>query len=176
MESNRTKNKVIVSSVVLIWILICNIIIHINSSWLAALGFTNWAFFLVNILFFLLEEKNIKKKFVFVLAGSAVGIIVAGLFSKCFILLNNTGASEFICFLIPLVLSLGMIIVLHPIWPEFFNGCGFAYFMVALIDPLSAWSCMPQYLFSMAAGHIVLNIVALIIIRLVVRYIINDRH
>lgn len=69
MESNKTKNKVIISSVILIWILICNIIIHINSIWLSELGFTNWAFFLINILFFLLEEKNIKKKSIFILAG-----------------------------------------------------------------------------------------------------------
>ena len=173
MESNKTKNKVIISSVILIWILICNIIIHINSIWLSELGFTNWAFFLINILFFLLEEKNIKKKSIFILAGSAVGIVVAGLFCKFFVLFHDMGAAEFLCFLVPIGLSLGIIIVLHPIWPVFFNGCGFAYFMVALIDPLSAWSCIPEYLFSMAAGHIVLNIGALIIIRLGGKYIIN---
>ena len=162
------KEKLKVNTVVFLWILLCNLLVQLLLPSLSNLGFYNWAFFLINILFFLVTEGEYRERFISVILGSAIGIFAAGMMDFIMTKLILWGTPDLWSIMIPLAFCLAVIIILHPVLPRIFNNCGFAYFLVSLIDAEAAFDNMPEYMASALAGHLIVNTgtVAIIIMML----------
>lgn len=160
----EVKNKVKINSAVFIWILFCNLMIQLLLTSLEAISFCNWAFFLINILFFLITDVDFKERFIRVLVGSLVGIFAAGMLVYVSVTLVGMGVPDILCTMIPLTVCLAVIIILHPFFPRIFNNCAFAYFLVSLIDAPMAFVNMSSYMLSAVAGHFIVNIGTIIVI------------
>ena len=113
-----------------IWMFIValNLIIMVLEEPLAELGYRGWAFWLVNISFFLMEEPNIKKKLLSICIGAIVGCLLAygtiTLYAS--VLMPVTGHLGLI---IPVAISLALVILVGPFMPVFFNTVTFLYFV-----------------------------------------------
>lgn len=158
------KDHIIVSSIIFIWIVLVNFVVQLIHDGLNAVGFCNWAFFLITVLFFLVGEEDVKKKFRDVFCGSCVGIVLAGLLVVSEGVLMNIGLNRIAAIMIPLSVCLALIIIFHPLVPVLFNNCAFAYFLVSLIHAEQAFTGIPSYIGSAAAGHIIVNTGTLLII------------
>jgi len=170
-----SKPQILLQVAVCIWIIICNLIVNLLDLPARGIHYTNWAFFMINILYFLVGEADMKKRYIQVLAGSLVGILLAGLTTLVLALLWSEqgmgGRMSFVpSLMIPLSVSLAILIILHPIFPTLFNNCGFVYYIVALtIMENEPWggnplSNIPAYGLSAIAGHIIVNGGSLLII------------
>ncbi|MBR0161342.1 MAG: hypothetical protein IJQ02_08705 [Oscillospiraceae bacterium] len=123
---------------VFIWIFIVamNLIVMILDEPLKEIGYRGWAFWLVNISFFLMEEPDLKKKIVSIVCGAVTGCILAYLTLKLYTgYLTGLGH---IGLIIPVGLSLALVILCGPFFPAFFNTVTFMYFLAALIVPADA--------------------------------------
>lgn len=162
----ETKKKVKINAVVFLWILFCNSVVQIFFMQLSGIGFSTWAFFLINVLFFLMNDVDYKERFIRALIGSIVGLLAAGFMTFATEKLSVAGVTGVISIMMPLTVCLAVIIILHPIFPRLFNNCGFAYFVVALINSETAFVNMIPYMVSTVAGHLIVNTgtVAIIII------------
>lgn len=170
-----SKPQIILQIAVCIWIIICNLCVNLLGLPERGIHFTNWAFFMINILYFLVGEPDMKKRFIEVLAGSIAGILLAGFTTLVLALLweeqGMGGSLSFVpSLMIPLSVALIILIVLHPVCPMVFNNCGFVYYLVALtIMENEPWgdnplSNIPAYAISAIAGHIIVNGGSLLII------------
>lgn len=169
--NRELKNKVKINTAVFLWILLCNLIVQVFLTEIESIGFCNWAFFLINILFFLMTDVDYKERFVRVLAGSLFGLLAAGMLIYTAGLLGSAGMSSLISLMIPLAVCLAVIIILHPVYPRVFNNCAFAYFLVSLIDAEAAFTEMTSYMCSAAAGHFIVNIGTVLVIMMMTRRI-----
>ena len=165
MKLNKvSKNVLIIQLFVFLWIVLCNLLVQSFHLPLEKIGYVNWSFFLANILFFILEEPDYKERFLKVLFGSLVGLISAYILAIVYTILAENGVNQVVSIMIPLTLVLFLIINLHPILPRFFNNIGFAYFLIALINPTAAYGHIVGYVSSVVAGNIIVNGVAVLII------------
>ncbi|WP_066304396.1 hypothetical protein [Bacillus sp. FJAT-29814] len=165
-----SKEKMIIQFTVFMWIVLCNLVVQSFLEPLHEIGFTNWSFFLANILFFLLEDPSYKDRFLKVLFGSLVGLIGAYLLAIIYTILVENGVSHLFSVMIPLTIVLFLIINLHPILPKVFNNIGFAFFTIALIDAAGAYSHITGYIVSAVAGNLIVNGVAVLIIIELMKY------
>lgn len=150
---------------VYIWIFIVamNLIIMLLEEPLAGLGYRGWAFWLVNISFFLMEEPNIKKKLLSICIGAIVGCLLAygTIMLYAGVLMPATGH---IGLIIPVGLSLALVILIGPFMPVFFNSITFLYFVCSLIVSADAVSNVGANICFAVAGSIILNGGCLLII------------
>lgn len=140
---------------VFLWIAFLNVLVQIFQEQLNEMHFYSWAFFMVNIMFFLIIDPHIKERYLQVLFGSIFGIILAALMVISVVCLEKIGLPYIISVSIPVVICLALLIMCKPILPVFFNNYGFAYFMLALITPKQAVANMPYYLICTILGHII---------------------
>ena len=140
---------------VFLWIAFLNVLVQIFQEQLTAMHFYSWAFFMVNIMFFLIIDANIKERYLQVLFGSIFGILLSALMVISVVCLEKIGLPYIISVSIPVVICLALLIMCKPIMPIFFNNYGFAYFMLALITPKQVVANMPYYLICTILGHIV---------------------
>lgn len=176
-----TKQQMILQVVVCIWIILCNLTVNLLDLPAKGIHYANWAFFMINILFFLVGEPDMKKRYIQVLVGSLMGILLAGFTTLILALLwSEQGMGGTLSFvpslMVPLASSLAILIILHPVCPTLFNNCGFVYYLVALtIMENEVWggnplSNIPAYAFSAIAGHIIVNGGSLLIIGALTKY------
>lgn len=158
------KNSLIIHIVIFFWIVLVNLIVQLTHAKIMQIGYCNWAFFLITVLFFLDGETDTKRKYKKVLVGSLIGILLAGLFTAAETMLAEQGISIVVAIMIPLAICLGLIIILQPVFPVVFNNCCFAYFLVSLMDAEHAFSGIPAYAGSTLAGHLIVNSGTLVII------------
>lgn len=164
--SKVSKSQMIIQLCVCAWIILCNLTVNLLDFHSLGIHYANWAFFMINILYFLVGEPDMKKRFVDVLAGSLVGIILAGFTTLGLSMLwvELGGTMSFVpSLMIPLSISLVILIVFHPIFPRVFNNCGFVYFLVALtIMENEPWggnplTNIPAYAICAILGHFIVN-------------------
>lgn len=165
-----SREKMVIQFCVFLWIVLCNLIVQAFMEPLHEIGYTNWSFFLANVLFFLLEDPSYKDRFLKVLFGSMVGLIGAYLLAMIYTILAENGVSHLFSVMIPLTIVLFLIINLHPIFPKIFNNIGFAFFTIALIDAAGAYSHITGYIVSALAGNLIVNGVAVLIIIELMKY------
>lgn len=148
-----------------IWMFIValNLIIMVLEEPLAELGYRGWAFWLVNISFFLMEEPNIKKKLLSICIGAIVGCLLAygtiTLYAS--VLMPVTGHLGLI---IPVAISLALVILVGPFMPVFFNTGTFLYFVCSLIVSTDAVSNVGANICFAIAGTIIINCGCLLLI------------
>lgn len=140
---------------IFVYIVLLNVITNVFAVPLEELGYTSWAFFLVNIAYFLLGEEVVSKKFTTVLVGSVTGCILAYLTMQVFLLIMPSTGSHGV--LIPIAASLFLVIIVGPFMPAFFNTVTFLYFLASLISPETAiTNVVPNICFAVA-GCIIAN-------------------
>lgn len=164
MLSDAKKNGVKINFIVFIWIILCNFAVQLLAPSLESIHFYGWSFFLINILFFLIEGDDYRGRFWGVLIGSLVGLFAAGMLSLTAGKLLEAGMSQVVSVMIPLTVCLFIIIVLHPVVPSVFNNCSFAFFCVSLIDASTSFTNMTAYMLSAVAGHFIVNIGTILVI------------
>jgi hypothetical protein len=165
-----SKEKMVIQFTVFLWIVLCNLVVQAFLEPLHEIGFTNWSFFLANVLFFLLEDPSYKDRFLKVLFGSSIGLIGAYLLAIIYTILSENGVGHLWAVMIPLTIVLFLIINLHPIFPKVFNNIGFAFFTIALIDAAGAYSHITGYIVSAVAGNLIVNGIAVLIIMELMKY------
>jgi hypothetical protein len=179
-----TKPQMVVQICVCIWIIAANFIVNMLDLPEHGIHFANWCFFMINIIFFLSGEPDMKKRFVHTLVGSLVGIVLAGLTTLGLALLwTEQGMGGKMSYLpslmIPLSICLILLIVFHPIFPAVFNNCGFVYYLTSLtVMGAMPWggnalSNVPSYLICTILGHFIVNGVSLLIIGAVQKHYVN---
>ena len=142
----------------LVWVLIINCVIHF-----CEIPF-GWLVFLSNILFFLLEEKDVKRKMLTVEIGGCVGLVLGYVLILLMGLLTPVLGKVF-GFFLPLAAILSMLILLHPKIPLIFNNVAFAYLTVACIDHSALMVNLPRYLITFLIGSLVFNGGALLLMK-----------
>lgn len=170
---NRTavpKAKIIIQFCIFLWIVVANFTVQLFHPQLEGLHFATWAFFMVNIFFFTMEEPDLKQRFLQVLCGSLFGLLGAFLLAIVYTVLTEAGMPILPATMIPLSIVLALIINLHAFFPMVFNNCAFAYFTVALIDPEAAFAHFVPYAVTAVAGHVIVNGVAILIMVLMGRH------
>lgn len=163
-----TKGQMIVVTCICCWIILLNVIATTLQLPEKGIHYVNWCFFLINILYFLGGDADMKKRFKDTLCGSIVGLLLAALCTFILAMLwEEQGMGGHLSYVpsvcIPLAICIACIVILHPILPMFFNNCGFAYFLVALtIMANEPWGGNPitnlgAYIISTILGHIIAN-------------------
>ncbi|MGN0469235.1 MAG: hypothetical protein ACI4GY_10975 [Acutalibacteraceae bacterium] len=154
------KGKMAGLLIVFAWIILWNIIYQACHDILTSgsIQVINWSFFISVTIFFMQEELSYKERFWHTLIGGSVGLLIAaGVVAVCKALMG-VGLSHFVAICIPLVVAIGMLILLHPYLPMFFNNVGFCYFIISLINSKETISSLPSNLLSLALGSIILNL------------------
>lgn len=151
---------------VFIWLyIVCiNLVLFLLEEPLAALGFKSWPFWLVNICFFLIEEKDLKKKLVHITFGAIFGCILACLtilsFVSIFAPMGHVGL------FVPVAITLALVILVGPFCPAFFNSVTFLYFVVSTIIAKEAVSRVVTNSVCAVVGTVVVNLGCVLIISL----------
>ncbi len=162
------KGKMTTLFVVFLWVILWNIIYQIIHPHLhdSPLTIENWAFFISVTIFFMQEELTPKQRFWHTLIGGAMGLLIAaGVVLGCKQLMA-LGLSHTLAICILLIIAIGMLILLNPYMPMFFNNVGFCYFIVSLIDSSTTVAKLPSHLFSLLLCSICLNLGVIGILRL----------
>lgn len=156
--------------IVFIWIAIWNVVFQILHHSFPNMPIVNWAFFISVTIFFMQEELSPKEKFWHTLVGGAVGLLLAaGIVAGCGALVRQ--GVPYLGAICPLILlAIGMLILLKPVFPVFFNNVGFCYLIVALVNSSTAASGLPKYLLSLALGSVILNLGCIFLIKTYSRY------
>lgn len=174
-KKNVTKEVMTIEVSVCIWIIVANLIVNLLHLPEHGIHFSNWCFFMINIIYFIGGDANMKTRFIQTLGGSIVGILLAGFTTLLLALLwkeqGMGGSMEYVpSLMIPLAICLVLIIVLHPIFPVLFNNYGFVFYLTSLTVMGSmpwggnAITNIPSYIVSAVLGHIIVNGVSLLII------------
>lgn len=143
---------------VYIWLLIIvlNVIINLLEEPLAALGYRSWAFWLVNISFFLMEHEETKTRIIKICVGACTGCILA----YFTILLYATVLAPImghIGLLIPIAVALALVVLAGPFFPAFFNSVTFMYFLCSTIVASEAVSNVWTNCAWAIAGSLIIN-------------------
>lgn len=162
------KSVLIVKFFIFLWILICNAITQIFSAQFEAIGVATWTIFIVNILFFLMEEEGYKERFIKCFGGVIIGMLALGLFCVVYTLLLTAGVDRVLAVMLPLAVVLFCIIILNSYIPYLFNNVAFAYFTIGLIDATTSFSHLLTYTLGGIFGNIIVNGGALLIMNLVI--------
>ncbi len=165
-----TKHELIIKFVIFLWVSFMNLIIHLFNTQLGGAGFYTWAFFIVNILFFLTGEPSFKKRFVMTTTGSIVGVLLAAFMVFTAGKLVGTGMDHTAATMIPLVICLFVIIVLHAYVPLVINNISFAYFSITLISAELAIVNAPKYIVCSLFGNLIANGGCVLIITLLSKH------
>lgn len=173
-KSRVTAAQMKIQGAICLWILACNLILNLLHLPDHGVHFVNWAFFLINILFFLDGETSVRRRYLSVMVGSLVGIVLAGLVTWTLLHLWSEygGPWPYLpALMLPLAVAISCMILLHPLFPVVCNNCGFAYFLVSLTimsnEPWGgdSFSNIPAYLISAVLGHLIVNGVCLLLIQ-----------
>ncbi len=158
--SKPPKGKMTTLFVVFLWIILWNVIYQALHHQLSELPIPieNWSFFICVTVFFMQEELSLMQRFWHTLVGGAVGLFLACAVVGGCTLLAKAGLSSLLAVIIMLIITIGMLILLHPYCPMVFNNVGFIYFIVSLIDSSSTIEMLPSNLVSLGAGSICLNL------------------
>ncbi|MGN1418794.1 MAG: hypothetical protein ACI4W6_05645 [Acutalibacteraceae bacterium] len=154
------KGKMAGLLIVFAWIILWNIIYQACHDILTSgnIQVINWSFFISVTIFFMQEELSYKERFWHTLIGGSVGLLIAaGVVAGCKALMG-IGFTHFVAICILLVVAIGLLILLHPYLPMFFNNVGFCYFIISLINSQETISSLPSNLLSLALGSIILNL------------------
>ena len=155
---------------VFFWIVFCNLLVQAFHHQLEGWGIASWNLFLVNILFFMMEEEPYKER----LIRCGCGVIV-GLLSVWFLCVVNgavtaAGLPHIVAVMIPLTVVLFLIIIGGAYCPTVFNSVGFAYFMVGLIDPGTTFAHLGTYMVGGLLGNLLINGTAALLIQYMIRH------
>lgn len=165
-----SKERMIIQLSILVWVVICNVVVQLFHTQLEEIGFITWAFFLTNILFFLCEEENMKKRLTMSICGSIFGVLMCVAYIIIYALMLGAGFSGKASIIIPLVICLIIMIVPMPVCPIIFNNFGFAYFTIALISAETIMSNAPIYIVEIILGNLIINAVDVLIIAALMKY------
>lgn len=159
------KGKMTTLLLVFAWICVCNVIFQIlHHSW-HDMPIANWAFFLSVTVFFMQEELKPRDRFLYTLVGGSVGLLLgAGIImgTKLFV---GWGLQSTMATCICLIVAIGLLILLNPIIPMFFNNVGFCYFIVSLFDSSKTVAALPKHLLSLLMGSLILNLGCIVILK-----------
>lgn len=160
------KGKMTTLLIVFAWVCICNIVYQVlHHSW-HDMPIANWAFFLSVTVFFMQEELIPRDRFLYTLVGGAVGLFLGAGIVTGTKLLTGLGLQATASTCVCLVVAIGLLILLNPIVPMFFNNVGFCYFIVSLFDSSKTVENLPKNLLSLLLGSIVLNLGCIFILKL----------
>ena len=159
-----------IKTAVFFWIIFCNLLVQLLHHQLEDWGIASWNLFLVNILFFMMEEEPYKERLIRCTCG-----IIVGFLSVWFLCVVNGAASaaglpHIAAVMIPITVVLFLIIIGGAYCPTVFNSVGFAYFMVGLIDPATTFSHLGTYMLGALAGNFLINGTAMILIQTMIRH------
>ena len=110
------------------------------------------------------EELSYKDRFWHTLCGGTVGLLLAGGVVATVGFLMGKGLDHATAASIPLVIVVGMLILLHPYIPLFFNNVGFIYLIVAFVKSDVMLENLPSYILSLVLGSVFLNLGCSVII------------
>lgn len=156
------KGKLRALVLVFLWIALWNVVyetVHILGIMPhEGLRIVNWPFFISVAIFFLQEELSYKDRFLYTLCGGAVGLLLAAGISLCVKALTGAGLSYLAAVCIPLVLTIGLLILTRPFIPMFFNDVGFVYLICSFIQSDKIVTDLPSHMLSLVLGSIILNL------------------
>lgn len=156
-----------------LWIALWNGIALAFHEPLSKIYFTSWPFMISACFFFFFEEGSYKKRFLDVLVGGEVGLILAWFLIVGANFLGGLGLSYVTSVMIPLVIVLLILIIGKPINSMLFNSPGFAYFVIATIQADIVIEKTPSYMLSLALGCLILCLGCVGCIKLVTAYYVN---
>lgn len=130
-----------------------NILMLLLGEHLEGLGYRGWAFFFVNILFFVFPEPHLPSRMIKLAAGAATGCLMAYL--TVILYIGPLSGLEIWGLILPVVGSVAVILLLGPFIPLCFNVAAFAYFTAALIYAEDAvLNLVPSVLWAIAGVFI----------------------
>ena len=155
---------------VFFWIVFCNLIVQGFHHQLEEFGIVAWNLFLVNVLFFMMEEDPYKERWIKCFCGIIVGL--AGVWGLCIVngALSAAGMPHLVAVMVPLTLFLAVIIIGGAYCPTVFNNVGFAYFLVGLISPEVTFVHLGTYMLGGILGNLLINGSAILIIQAMIRH------
>lgn len=144
---------------VFIWLFIIaiNVVINLLEEPLAGLNYRGWAFWLVNISFFLMEhESSYIKRIIKIALGACTGCLLA--FGTIALYANVLApVMGHVGLLIPIAISLAFVILAGPFFPALFNGVTFMYFVCSSIVAAEAATNVFSNCGWALAGSLIMN-------------------
>jgi len=159
-----------IKCVIFVWIVLCNLIVQGFHHELEHFGIAAWNIFLVNIMFFLMEEDPYKVRWIKCFCGIIVGLTGAWALCMIKVYLVGAGLPDVAATMIPLAIMLFLIIIGNSFVPYVFNNVGFGYFTVGLINPQLTCQHLGTYMLGGILGNLIINGIAVIIITNMVKY------
>lgn len=132
-----------------------NIIMLLLGERLEALGYRGWAFFFVNILFFVFPEQHLPSRMVKLAVGAATGCLLSYL--SIILYVGPLSCLQIWGLIIPIVCSVAAIILLGPFVPLCFNVSTFTYFTASLINAEDAILNLVPLVFWAVSGVVICN-------------------
>lgn len=115
-----------------LYIILLNIIINLLEEPLAELSYRSWAFWLVNVSFFLMEHEEAKVRIVKICLGACTGCLLA-YFTVSVYAHTLAPIMGHVGLLIPIIISLALVVLAGPFFPAFFNSVTFMYYLCSTI-------------------------------------------
>lgn len=149
---------------IFLFISLANIVMVSFAVPLSKIGYRTWAFFFVNISYFMLHEADMKRKFCKLAFGATFGCLLAFMTEWLSINVLHHMFGHY-GIILPITFSLACVILVGPIMPMFFNAVTFLYFAASLIVGADAIGNVgPNILFALL-GVLVLDGGCYLIIR-----------
>ena len=158
-----------IKCVIFVWIILCNLIVQLFHHELEHFGIAAWNIFLVNIMFFLMEEDSYKVRWIKCFCGIVVGLTGAWALCMIKVKLVSAGLPDVTATMIPLAAMLFLVIIGNSFIPYVFNNVGFGYFTVGLINPQLTCQHLGTYMLGGILGNLIINGTAVIIITSMVK-------
>ena len=150
---------------IFLWIALCNVAAQLLHGALASIGIASWTIFLANVLYCIMENPNMKERYLQSICGGALGLVCAAGLVKVKLALTGAGLPEMPATLIPVIAVLFLTLFLHPVCPYFCNNIALAFFTVALISAKAVYANLPGHLLGMLLGNLIVNTGVILVVR-----------
>ena len=153
MDSHAVKRQLLI----FLWIGLCNVVVQCFHTTLHNLGIASWTIFLANVLFFIMENPNMKERFLQSVCGGVFGLLCAAgmVYGKG--LLNDLGMASLPSTLVLLFIVLFVLLFLHPVCPRVCNNIALAFFSVALINAQTSSDHLIGHIVGVLLGNGIVN-------------------
>lgn len=155
---------------IFLWIALCNVAVQLLHGALDSVGIASWTIFLANVLFFMMENPNMKERYLESVCGGALGLICAAGLVWVKLRLVGAGMAEVPATLIPVVVVLFVTLFLHPVFPYVCNNIALAFFTVALINAKAVYTNLPGHLIGMLLGNAVVNTGVILAVKMLAKH------
>ncbi len=161
------KPAVALKAAVLGWVIVCNVVVQLLHPQLDALGIPSWPMFGANILFFLMESEPFGVRIGKILGGTTLGLCAAAAGLTLFQALGGAGLSRFPAAMIEIIVVVSIIILGGAWLPYLCNSVAFLFFSFGAYNAANVRAHLLGYILAAALGNLIMNGVAILIIKAV---------